>query len=233
MDVRPLPGLEHLHFAEVWIREPGEATWRDASDAARAIGKEALEVWTTDETPEVAGFLLGRGFANVRSYIVSELDVAAAPEPDAPVFDVRSLADEPVDPEVLYAIALESYPDQPGRGETRLPALDGWRAFGLDPHPREAFFVAREGDTVAGYGYLTPEDGVWRHGFTAVARAHRSRGVAGAIKRAQVAWAQTNGVPSLRTATELRLEQMRALNDRFGYRPLYTELVLRGPLFLA
>jgi GNAT superfamily N-acetyltransferase len=233
MDVRPIPGLEHLPFAEVWIREPGEAAWREASDAARAIGKDALEVWTTDETTEVAGFLLDHGFANVRSYVVSELDVATAPEPDAPAFDVRTLAELPVAPETLYAIALESYPDQPGRSETRLPAIDGWRAFGLDPHPPEAFFVAREGDTVAGYGCVTPEQGVWTHGFTAVARGYRGRGVGGAIKRAQISWARANGMTVLRTATELRLEQMRALNERFGYRPLYTELVLRGPLYLA
>jgi GNAT superfamily N-acetyltransferase len=233
MDVRPIPGLEHLPFAEVWIREPGEATWRDASDAARAIGKDALEVWTTDETPEVAGFLLARGFANVRSYVVSELDVATAPEPDAPALEVRALADRPVEAAVLYAIALESYPDQPGRADTRLPAIDGWRAFGLDPHPPEAFMVARDGDTVAGYGYVTPEDGVWTHGFTGVARGYRGRGVGGAIKRAQIAWAKTNGISVLRTATEVRLEQMRALNERFGYHPLHTELVLRGPLYLA
>lgn len=233
MDVRPIPGLEHLPFAEVWIREPGEATWREASNAARAIGKEALEVWTTDETPEVAGFLLGRGFANVRSYIVSELDVATAAEPEAPAFDVRSLSEQPVDAAVLYAIALESYPDQPGREDTQLPAIDGWRAFGLDLHPPEAFFVARDGDAVAGYGYVTPENDVWTHGFTAVARAYRGRGVGGAIKRAQISWAKANGVPALRTATERRLEQMRALNNRFGYRPLHTELVLRGPLYLA
>ena len=233
MDVRPIPGLEHLPFAEVWIREAGEASWREASDAARAIGKERLEVWTTDETPEVAGFLLGRGFANVRSYIVSELVVSTSPEPEPPKFDVRALAEQPVDAEVLYAIALESYRDQPGREETRLPAIDGWRAFGLDPHPPEAFFVARDGDTVAGYGYVTPEDGVWTHGFTAVARCYRGRGVGGSIKRAQIAWAKTTGISVLRTATEVRLEQMRALNHRFGYRPLYTELVLRGPLYLA
>jgi GNAT superfamily N-acetyltransferase len=164
---------------------------------------------------------------------VSKLDVAAAPDLGAPSFDVRALADAPVAAEVLYEIALQSYPDQPGRAETRLPALEGWRAFGLDPHPPAAYFVAREADTIAGYGYVTPEDGVWTHGFMGVARAHRGRGVGGAIKRAQIAWAKANDVPALRTATELRLEQMLALNRRFGYRPLYTELVLRGPLYLA
>ena len=35
---------------------------------------------------------------------------------------------------------------------------------------------------------------------------------------------------TLRTATEVRLDSMLALNRRFGYVPLYEEIVLRGPL---
>ena len=77
--------------------------------------------------------------------------------------------------------------------------------------------------------------GTWRstaqgdHGFTAIARASRGQGLAGAIKRAQIAWAKANGLATLRTANEVRLLQMLALNKRHGYRPRYTELVLRGP----
>jgi GNAT superfamily N-acetyltransferase len=63
----------------------------------------------------------------------------------------------------------------------------------------------------------------------AVARGARGRGVAGALKRAQIGWAQANGVTALRTATEARLTQMRTLNARLGYRRLYDEIVLRGP----
>jgi GNAT superfamily N-acetyltransferase len=73
----------------------------------------------------------------------------------------------------------------------------------------------------------------WWHGFTGVARARRGRGVAGSLKRAQIAWAERHGVPALRTATETRLTHMRSLDDRFGYRPLYEEVVLRGPLASA
>jgi hypothetical protein len=53
--------------------------------------------------------------------------------------------------------------------------------------------------------------------------------LARAIKDAQLVWAKAHGVPTLRTATELRLKQMLALNEGYGYVPLYTELVLRGP----
>lgn len=228
--VTEIPGLAHLPYAEVWFRAVDDARWHDACEQARALGKTGLEVWTTDETPEVVAYFRARGYEEVRHYVISELDVAAAPDLGPPQIEVTTLAEHPVSADVLYAIAVESYRDQPGRDETIIGDLESWRRFGLDPHPPEAYFVARDGEDVLGYGYLTAENEVWTHGFAAVARAHRGRGVAGAIKRAQVAWAKASGVARLRTATELRLTQMRALNDRFGYRPLYTEVVLRGPL---
>jgi GNAT superfamily N-acetyltransferase len=63
----------------------------------------------------------------------------------------------------------------------------------------------------------------------AVARAARGCGVAGALKRAQLRWAKRQGIETLRTANEVRLDSMLALNRRLGYVPLYEEIVLRGP----
>ena len=82
---------------------------------------------------------------------------------------------------------------------------------------------------VLGYGYLEIDGDTGKHGFMAIARPARGRGIAGAIKRAQIAWAKSHGLRSLRTANEVRLEHMLALNRRHGYQQLYTELVLRGP----
>lgn len=230
MDVRPIPGLEHVPYTEVWLHDADEAAWREASAAAWALGKDGLEAWTTTRTPVVARFLLERGYEEVRRYVISELDVAAAPDPGQPAFRIVSIAERPDLVANVHAIAREAYPDQPGRAETRIGALREWRAWGLDPHPAEAFLVAIEGDVPVGFGYLTEIDGTWTHGFTGVAAAHRGRGVAGALKRAQVAWAKRQGIPTLRTATEARLAGMRELNRRFGYRPRYEEIVLRGPL---
>ena len=50
MDVNPIPGLEQLPWAEVWFHEIDEVRWREASAAAREIGKPGLDVWTTDAT---------------------------------------------------------------------------------------------------------------------------------------------------------------------------------------
>jgi GNAT superfamily N-acetyltransferase len=233
VEVKLMPGLEHLPYAEVWLREADEGAWHEASTAARALGKDGLEVWTTDQTPEVVSFLEPRGYEIVRRYLVSELDVPGSPAPGQPTIPLTTFAARPdLGPE-LYAVACEAYPDQPGRSENRISPYDVWRSWGLDPHPPEAFFIALDGEHVLGYGYLAVEGERGEHGFTAIRRDARGRGISGAIKRAQIAWAKANGLKTLRTANELRLPQMLALNERHGYRPLHTELVLRGPAAAA
>ena len=230
MDVKPIPGLEHLPFAEVWLHAVDDEEWRVASDAARAIGKDGLEVWTTDATAEVVAFLEERGYEQVRHYRISELDVDAAPDPEPPSVPLTTFAARPDLGEQLYEVAREAYPDQPGRSDQRMSPYEVWRSWGLDPHPPSACFIALDGDRVLGYGYLEVEGERGSHGFTAVRREARGRGIAGAIKRAQIAWAKQHGSATLRTANELRLPQMLSLNERHGYRPLYLEVVLRGPL---
>jgi GNAT superfamily N-acetyltransferase len=229
VDVKPMPGLEHLPFAEVWFHSIDEEGWREASAAALALGKSGLEVWTTDKTPEVVAFLEPRGYEEVRRYAISELDVTTAPDPGPPRVAIVTLTDRPDLAPALFAIARESYCDQPGRSEQRIESYDAWRAWGLDPHPAEAFFVALDGETVLGYGFLDVHADAGEHGFTAIARAARGRGIASAIKRAQIEWARERGLRTLRAANETRLAGMLALNRRLGYRLLYTEIVLRGP----
>jgi GNAT superfamily N-acetyltransferase len=233
VEVKPIPGLEHLPFAEVWFHEIDDDAFSAASVAARAIGKTGLEAWTTDRTPAVVSFLSARGYSEVRRYVISELvisevDVAAVQPSGRPAYEIVSLAERPELVPAVYAIACESYVDQPGREDQRMPPFEEWRLWGLDPHPADAYLVALEDGEPIGYGYLELEAERATHGFMAVARGVRGRGVAGALKRAQIAWAQTHGVTALRTATETRLTQMRALNARLGYRPLYDEIVLRG-----
>ena len=227
MAVKPIPGLEHLPFAEVWLRAVDDDAWREASGKARELGKTGLEVWTTTETPDVAPWLAAKGYAEVRRYVISELDVASAPDeqPAIPLVPRR-----PEHVPAMYELALQAYPDQPGRADSRISAFDGWRGWSIDPHPAEACFLAFDGQKLAAYGFLEAGHDHWTHGFMAVDRAYRGRGFAGAIKRAQIAWARANGVQRLRTATETRLASMRALNDRLGYVPLYEEIVLRGRL---
>jgi GNAT superfamily N-acetyltransferase len=230
MEVRPIPGLEHLPYAEVWFHVVDEDARRAASEAARAIGKTGLEAWTTTRSPEVASWLEEHGFDEVRRYVISELDVAAAPDLGPPSFEIVTLADRPELGRELHALARMAYSDQPGRTESR---INGWLEWGLRAQRADAYFVALENGRVLGYGYLQLEGETWSNGFMAVARRARGRGVAGALKRAQIAWAKEHGIATIRTATEVRLASMLDLNRRFGYTPLYEEIVLRGPAKLA
>jgi mycothiol synthase len=228
MDVKLMPGLEHLPYAEVWFHEVSEERWRAASARARELGKSGLEAWTTDRTPEVVAFLESRGYEEVRRYVISELDVAAAPDPGPPGIALVTFAERPDLGPALYALAQVAHAEQPGRSDSRVS--EAWYEWGLAANPPEAYFIALDGDKVLGYGYLEHEAEQWKNGFMAVAPEARGRGIASAIKRAQIAWAKANGVPTLRTANEARLEGMLALNGRAGYRRLYDEIVLRGPV---
>jgi GNAT superfamily N-acetyltransferase len=227
MDVHPIPGLEHLPYAEVWFHAVDAAAWRAASDAARAIDKTGLEVWTTTRTPDVAQWLGGKGYEEVRRYVISELDVANAPDLGPPAFEIVTFAERPDLEDELHALAQVAYADQPGRSDSRIA---GWPEWGLHAHRPDGYFIALEDGRLLGYGYLQLEEETWSNGFMAVERDARGRGVAGALKRAQVRWAKEQGIAKLRTATEVRLDSMLALNRRFGYVPLYEEIVLRGPL---
>jgi GNAT superfamily N-acetyltransferase len=228
-EARPIPGLEHLPFAEIWFSAVDEALLRRASAAARALGKSGIEAWTTDRTPDVVAYLERHGFREVRRYVISELDLAAPPPVEPPHVQLTTFAEHPELAEALYQIACECYPDQPGRAETRIGTFAEWRTWGLDPHRPDACFIALDGGRPVAYGYLETGGSTVTHGFLAVRRAYRGLGLAGAVKRAQVDWAREHGVPALRTATERRLTGMRSLNERLGYRPLYEEIVLRGP----
>ena len=64
----------------------------------------------------------------------------------------------------------------------------------------------------------------------AVRRASRGRGIAGALKAAQIAWALESGLTELRTGNEERNAPMRAVNAKYPYEPTPDGLLLRGPL---
>ena len=72
-----------------------------------------------------------------------------------------------------------------------------------------------------------------QHDLTAVRRAWRGRGIAGALKSAQLSWAKENGYTRAITNNEERNAPIRRLNRRFGYLPAGGRILMRGPLVLA
>ena len=86
---------------------------------------------------------------------------------------------------------------------------------------------------VAGYASLIFAAGsttVAYHDMTAVRRAYRGRGIAGALKRATIAWAVAHGLEALDTGNDELNAPMRAVNLALGYRPAPDWIGLQGPL---
>ena len=86
---------------------------------------------------------------------------------------------------------------------------------------------------VVGYAKLvrsSSREGVALHDMTGVKRAFRGRGIAGALKRAEIAWAKGQGFEKLETSNEVRNEPIRRLNERHGYVVTPGEVVLREAL---
>ena len=207
-----------------------EESWREASRKARELGKRGLEVWTTEAHPDVGAFLKQRGYEEVRRYLRFALDVGAAADPGDPGWPLTTLAERPELLPQVYDVAREVYVDQPGREDSDIGSLEVWQAWAVDPNPKDAFVVALAEDRAVGFGFLVVHGDEAEHQMTGVARAWRGRGIAEAIKRAHIRWAKANGVRVLRTANEVRIAAIRRLNERYGYRPEPTEIVMRGPL---
>ena len=66
--------------------------------------------------------------------------------------------------------------------------------------------------------------------MTGVLRAWRRRGIAGALKRAEIAWAKENGYAQLVTGNEERNEPIRKLNAQYGYKLEPGTVTVRGPI---
>jgi GNAT superfamily N-acetyltransferase len=179
-----------------------------------------------------------RGYVEVgrNSRLVLELDSVEAPAVEAPTgIAITTWAERPDVIEDVYAVACEAYPDVPGEEDEVMQPFEQWLSMdmqGAGDRP-EATFVALAGDQVAGYAKLSLSNarpGVAMHDMTGVRRSWRGRGIAGALKRAEIAWAKNNGYTRLETMNEERNEPIRRLNERHGYRPEPGKIVVRGPI---
>jgi mycothiol synthase len=212
----------------------GAAMLAHASQRAQALGKENLQFEVQQSDERSRAFLERRGFERVGGEEAVTLVLGA--ETTAPQLpngvELATLAERPNAAEGMYEVFVEAEQDVPGAVTGR--GFEAWRAVEIDRPSRshDLCFVALVGDEVVGYAVLDVLGDEGRHGFTAVRRDWRRRGVAMALKRAQIAAATEQGLARLTTQSEERNLPMRALNEKLGYRPDPERSIdeLRGPL---
>lgn len=219
-------------------RGVGSALYRDLSAWGRTTGLERFEGHVAAGEADGLAWATRRGFEAIGRDTLLALDLTALPDVDpAPPAGVEIVvwADRPELGRGIYGVACEAYPDVPGREEEAMKSFEEWLALDMGgPNDRpEAVFVALADDDVVGYSKLHLSDArptVAANDMTGVRRAWRGRGIAGALKRAQLVWAQEHGYERLETANETRNVPIQRLNERLGYRPFSERVFLRGPL---
>jgi GNAT superfamily N-acetyltransferase len=206
---------------------------------------------------ELAAHLSAVGFGTASSHVDGRDDGSLAfgrrfgfEEVDRQVEQVRAVEDEPPaePPEGVrfvtiaerpdlqrdaYDLALEGYADMATPWPVTI-SLDDWLRD--EATVLGGSFAALAGDEIVGYSGLCrrgDEGASAEDGLTVVRRAWRRRGLATALKRAELAWAEANGIREIVTWTQRGNEGMRAVNERLGYVYRSVTVSVRAPLPLS
>ena len=212
----------------------GSALLAELGTHALAAGKPELEGEVRESDTDALAYFERRGYRVVggEQAVALELDGVELPASEPPPgVEIVSRAQRPDVAEALYPISRECVADIPGVEEP--PTYEQFRAYDLDRPTRipELFFVALHDGEPIGYASMDAYGDEAQHGLTAVARAWRRRGVATALKHAQIRAAKEAGFRRLITGSEERNTPMRSLNAKLGYRPdpSRSTVIVRGP----
>jgi mycothiol synthase len=203
----------------------GGALLEALEEWAQARGITELEGPVSEDDEGSLHWASRRGYTEVgrNSRLMLDLTATEVSRPNAPPgIEVVTWAERPELARGMWEVAREAMPDVPGEEEVDAGTFDEWLARdmqGMSDDPRAVFVAVADGEVV-GYAKLslstdTPERAY--HDLTGVRRSWRGKGIAAALKRAQIAWAKEHGYTSLQTSNEVRNEPIRRLNERHGY----------------
>ena len=200
-------------------------------DYARDLGVTGLSTFVDGRDGASIAFARRRGLVEVDRQIEQVREVGDEPPPEPPT-GVELTALDGHRAELLreaYELAREGYEDMP-LPEAIEVSLEEW----LDEEATlpAGSFVGRADGRLVGYAGLLEhaEAGTAEHGLTVVRRDWRGRGIAVALKRAELHWAATNGLGRLVTWTQRGNQAMQTLNRRLGYVDRTIVLTMQGPL---
>ena len=214
----------------------GGAMYSALSTHARAVGREELFGRVREDDGDAMSAVQARGFREIGREFPVVLDLTKASAPPGPppaAIEITNLAERPDLMHAAWEVEAEAAPDIPTEGGIEAWPFERWRSIVFDSPislPEAAVVAVADGEVVGSAFLYALSDGVAEHGLTAVRRAWRSRGIATALKRAQIEWARAAGFTELHTSNDEANFAMRGINARLGYEPKPPYLMVRGPL---
>jgi GNAT superfamily N-acetyltransferase len=212
-------------------RGVGTALAEALIDHARALDVTGVNAFVDAADEDGLRFVRRYGLEEVDYQLEQVRAVRDEPPPDVPAGIVLVALDGRRE-ELLRAawpIAEAGYADMPTPQPMEVPLAEWLRDEATLP---DGSYVAFEDNEIVGYAGLMEraEAGTAEHGFTVVRRDRRGRGIARALKQAEIHWASRNGIHTLVTWTQRGNESMQGLNRRLGYVDCDRAITFQGPL---
>jgi mycothiol synthase len=217
---------------ELRRRGVGTALHVRASGHAVSLGKSRFYCVVRADDADSLAYYAARGYGESGRMQDVFLELASANvEPAAPE-GIEVVPFTPEHDRGAYEVALEADADIPTGEQHSSGTFEQWSARSLGSLlRRDLSFVAVEDGRVVGYALVEQhKDDTAEHAMTGVARAARGRGVALALKQAQIAAAKETDLTWLRTQNDLGNAPMRRVNDKLGYVKRFEWVHLTGPL---
>jgi mycothiol synthase len=149
--------------------------------------------------------------------------------------EIVSLAERPDLAPAAWEVECEAVEDVPAPEPLTSESFERFVADNLEGPaalPAGCFVALVDGEVVGhtGLAALPAPPHAAENLFTGVRRAWRGRGIATALKQAQIAWARAHGYQWIQTENDELNTLMRGINARLGYQPVTGSISVRGPL---
>jgi mycothiol synthase len=211
----------------------GTALHERAAEHARLLAKTRFYAVVRDDDRGSLGYYDACGFVEIGRMqdVVLDVSATATIEAEAPE-GVEIVVASPDLERGAYAVALEADADIPSATPLSTGDFETWQRRHFGPlTSRELSLVALEDGVVVAFGIVSRFTAdTCQHSMTGVARRARGRGIAKALKYAQIVAARQAGIRYLRTQNDLANAAMRCVNEHFGYERLFEWVHLSGPV---
>jgi mycothiol synthase len=226
-----------------WGRGIGGALYREAEAGVLALDAQSVRAMVREDQTASLAFLDRRGWREEARIWESLLDLrtfdparysGAEDRVLAQGIAIRTLPDLATDPDrdrKLYDLVWEIRQDMPNLDAPTRPSFEEFvERLGDKRLIADAYLVAVCSDEYVGLSNYERDD-IDPHliltGQTGVARSHRGRGIAWALKLRGVEYARSQGYHAIRTSNESTNRAMLAINERLGFqqRPAWLDLV--------